>query len=56
MLTTKYKHYILGLIESTETLNFEDLINLWESLDDHGKLHISYDVYVNTYILSIYGA
>jgi hypothetical protein len=29
MLTTKYKHYIIGLIESMETLNFEDPINLW---------------------------
>jgi hypothetical protein len=39
-----------------ETLNSEDLVDLWESWDDHGKLHIDYDVCVNMFTLFIYGA
>ncbi len=39
-----------------ETLNSGDLVNMWESWDDHGKLHISYDVCVDLSTLSIYGA
>jgi hypothetical protein len=30
-----------------ENLNFGDPIDLWESWDDHGKLHIGYDVCVD---------
>jgi hypothetical protein len=39
-----------------ETLNSENLVDLWESWDDRGKLHVGYSVYVNMFILSIYGA
>ncbi len=39
-----------------ETLNFKILVDLWESWDNRGKLHVSYNVYVNTSTLSIYGA
>jgi hypothetical protein len=39
-----------------ETLNFGNLINLWESWDDCGKLHIGYGVCVDLFILSIYGS
>jgi hypothetical protein len=39
-----------------ETLNFKDLVDLWESRDDHGKLHIGYNVWLNPFTLSIYGA
>jgi hypothetical protein len=38
-----------------ETLNSRDPIDLWESWDNGGKLHINYDVCVNTSIFSIYG-
>jgi hypothetical protein len=34
-----------------ETLNSRDLVDLWESRNDHGKLHI----YLDLSILSIYG-
>jgi len=50
------KNSILGLTETMETLNFENPVDLWESWDDRGKLHVSYSVYVNMIILSIYGA
>jgi hypothetical protein len=39
-----------------ETLNVEDLVDLWESWNDRGKLHIGYDVCVDMFTLSIYGA
>jgi hypothetical protein len=39
-----------------ETLNFGDPIDLWESRDDHGKLHINYGVCLDLSTLSIYGA
>jgi hypothetical protein len=39
-----------------ETLNFSNLVDLWESWDDHGKLHVSYNVCVDASTLSIYGA
>jgi hypothetical protein len=39
-----------------ETLNAKDPIDLWESWNDCGKLHIGYNVYVDTSIFSIYGA
>jgi hypothetical protein len=38
-----------------ETLNSRDLVDLWESQNDHGKLHINYSVYLDLSILSIYG-
>ncbi len=39
-----------------ETLNAKDLVDLWESWNDCQKLHIGYDVCVDTFTLSIYGA
>jgi hypothetical protein len=39
-----------------ETLNSGDLVDLWESQDDRGKLHINYNVYLNPVTFSIYGA
>ncbi len=39
-----------------ETLNSGNPIDLWESWDDRGKLHIDYGVYVDTSTLFIYGA
>jgi len=30
-----------------ETLNFGDRVDLWESWDDHGKLHIGYNACLN---------
>jgi len=50
------KHFILGLIETMETLNARDPVDLWESWNNYGKLHIGYGVCVDTSILSIYGA
>jgi hypothetical protein len=38
-----------------ETLNSGDPVDLWESWDNRGKVHINYDVCVNTYIFLIYG-
>jgi len=38
-----------------ETLNSRDLVDLWESRDDCGKLHINYSVCLDLFILSIYG-
>jgi hypothetical protein len=48
--------FFSGLIKTMETLNSEDPVDLWESWDDHGKLHIDYDVCVDMFTLSIYGA
>jgi hypothetical protein len=39
-----------------ETLNFRVLVDLWESWDNRGKLHVGYNVCVDTSTLSIYGA
>jgi hypothetical protein len=39
-----------------EILNVEHPIDLWESWNDRGKLHIGYYVYVNTFTFSIYEA
>jgi hypothetical protein len=39
-----------------ETLNSKDPVDLWESRDDHGKLHIGYVVCLDLSIFSIYGA
>jgi len=39
-----------------ETLNFRNLVDLWESWDDLGKLHIGYGVCLYPSTLSIYGA
>jgi hypothetical protein len=39
-----------------ETQNFRNLVDLWESWDNHGKIHIGYSVCVDRSILSIYGA
>jgi len=39
-----------------ETFKVGDPIDLWESWNDRGKLHISYGVCVDTSIISIYGA
>jgi hypothetical protein len=38
-----------------ETLNFGNLVDLWESWDNHGKLHIGYGVCVDLFILFTYG-
>jgi hypothetical protein len=39
-----------------ETLNSGNPVDLWESWDDHGKFNIDYDVCVDMFTLSIYGA
>jgi hypothetical protein len=39
-----------------ETLNVGDLVDIWESWNDRGKLHIGYDVCVDTSTLFIYQA
>jgi len=39
-----------------ETLNFSNLVDLWESWDDHGKFHVGYNVCVDAFTLSICGA
>jgi len=49
-------HFISRLTQTMETLNFGDPIDLWESRNDCGKLHISYDVCLDPSTLSIYGA
>jgi hypothetical protein len=56
MLSLELKNSISSSIETMETLNFGNLIDLWESWDDCGKLHVSYNVCVDTSTLSIYGA
>jgi hypothetical protein len=38
-----------------ETLNSKDLVDLWESWNDRGKLHVGYIVCVDMSILSIMG-
>jgi hypothetical protein len=39
-----------------ETLNSKDLVDLWELKDNLGKFQIDYVVYLDLFILSIYGA
>jgi hypothetical protein len=39
-----------------ETLNVGDLVDLWESWNDRGKLHIGYNVCVDTSTFFIYQA
>jgi hypothetical protein len=39
-----------------ENLNSKDLVDLWESWDNHGKLHIGYGVSINPFIFSIHGS
>jgi hypothetical protein len=39
-----------------ETLNGKNLIDLWESWNDRGKLHIDYNFCVDMSIISMYGA
>jgi hypothetical protein len=39
-----------------ETLNSKNPVNLWESWDEPRKLHVGYNVYVDTSTPSIYGA
>jgi hypothetical protein len=56
LISCVFAHYISRLIESMETLNVGDPIDLWESWNNHGKFHISYSVCVNMSTLSIYGA
>jgi hypothetical protein len=43
-LLVEQKHFISRLIETMETLNFGNLVDLWDSRDDLGKLHIGYGV------------
>jgi hypothetical protein len=44
------------LTKTMETLNSRNPVDLWESWDNCGKLHIEYDVCFNPSILSIYQA
>lgn len=39
-----------------ETLNARDPVDLWESWNNYGKLHIGYGVCVDLFSLSIYGS
>ncbi len=39
-----------------EILNFGDPVDLWESWDDCGKIHIGYGVCVDPCTLFIYGS
>jgi hypothetical protein len=56
MILLDENHFILGLMENMETLNARDLVDLWESWNDRGKLHINYGVCVDMSTISIYGA
>jgi hypothetical protein len=38
-----------------EVLKVGNPSDLWESWNDHGKLHFGYTVYVDTYTISIHG-
>jgi hypothetical protein len=39
-----------------ETLNFGDLVDLWESWDDYGRFHIGYGICLDPSTPFIYGA
>ncbi len=56
MFSPDYNHYISSLTQNMKTLNVKDPIDLWESWNDHGKLHIGYCVCVDMCTFSIYGA
>jgi hypothetical protein len=56
MFLPYYKHFILGLTQNMETFKAGNPIDLWESSNDYGKLHIDYNLCVYTFTFSIYGA
>jgi hypothetical protein len=56
MILLDYKQSISRLTQNMEILKARDPIDLWESWNDCGKLHIDYSVCVDMSSLSIYVA
>jgi hypothetical protein len=52
----EYKHLISRLIETMETLDYGNQVDLWKLRHNPRKLHIGYGVCLDSSILSIYGA